>query len=738
MWAPMEPRIKGTRPLLELAAESIAQTSGVAETVVDVIHGRAFRHYAEGLRQYVSIRLRDSGQGPRVLRELRAVAATRGAEELVQPPGIRARLYALARELAVPGNDDETAELDGDEDGDEGTDANTGRTSTGNVIIGNASDSATATDRLRWRKPSAPGGQKRLGAIRESLSTEEAELVELRYARELHVEEISHVVSRPESEIENILDRAVELARPLLEEGEEPADLLFEAFSLAPPEPADGDDAVDSGVAALPAGTVLGHRYAIKERVGSGSFADVYRASDTEVPGHVVAVKLLHQPSLSTESRQSALRELRLIASVFHPSIVEFKDHGWFEGRLWFVMPWYEGETLEERITRGPLRRVEAKRIFGHLARALAAMHAVGVRHQDIKPDNIFLARLKHMGLEEGDGVLPVLLDLGVAAKEAEMVVAGTPTYFAPEVAAQFASVPAPHRPGPKADVFSLALSLRNALEPETQEDVAAGAVERFIERRAAGKPDLFTKPDLKFLDPSFGRWLNANPEERPTAEELALELAILTRPEDRRNRLKRVMKWAAPSLLALMSVFAATVIILGNQARGPRDRGRTGPDGSGGNQSRARGRDDQAVGTRRGRGGDSRPLRVERADSRRAGQSPGGHGRIAWAHAQPTLGRTATIPQPAWRPQPIQNGKHAADGPAAHDRRRPRTNAGRAHRLDRALDPNSGQPRSSRGIPPERTIAGHPTRGATRRRPTSERRSGDPRRIARRPNPNP
>jgi len=212
----------------------------------------------------------------------------------------------------------------------------------------------------------------------------------------------------------------------------------------------------------------------------------VYRAKDTEVPGHVVALKLLHQAAHSKTAKQSALRELRLIASVFHPSIVQFKDHGWFEERLWFVMPWYDGETLESRLQREPLSRAEALKIFQPLARALAAMHVAGVRHQDVKPENIFLARIP--GFSE-DEVTPVLLDLGVAATEAEMVVAGTPTYFAPEVAAQFASVECKPPVTPKADVFALALALRNALEPETQEDVAAGAVDTFIEHRAQETP---------------------------------------------------------------------------------------------------------------------------------------------------------------------------------------------------------------------------------------------------------
>src|SRR5690606_2592604 len=100
----------------------------------------------------------------------------------------------------------------------------------------------------------------------------------------------------------------------------------------------------------------------------------------------------------------------------FHPSIVQFKDHGWHESRLWFVMPWYEGESLQARIDRQPLSRTEARQIFEPLARALAAMHASGLRHQDVKPENIFLANIKRHGEGVSD-ILPVLLDLGVAAK---------------------------------------------------------------------------------------------------------------------------------------------------------------------------------------------------------------------------------------------------------------------------------------------------------------------------------
>ena len=215
-------------------------------------------------------------------------------------------------------------------------------------------------------------------------------------------------------------------------------------------------------------------------------------------------------------------------------------------------MPWYEGETLEERIKRNPLTREEAREIFVPLAQALTTMHAAGIRHQDIKPDNIFLARIGE-AVAERARILPVLIDLGVAAKEAEMIVAGTPLYFAPEIAAQYAGKDQRPPITAKADVFSLALALRNALEPQTQEQVPGTAVEAFIAHRADHPPTGPNARDLRFLEPSFKRWLAKDPGERPTAEQFAEELAALTRPERVRERRRAVMRWAAPIALGSM-----------------------------------------------------------------------------------------------------------------------------------------------------------------------------------------
>lgn len=518
--------------VLHRAAETLATRR--QQTVVDVLHGRALQHYAGALLQFVTLRLRSETAGLRALTRLRVLVASARSEDLLAPPGIRAQLYRLARIAA-----DDLAR--------EGAPRDT-------------------QARLPYRE-GAPEQAQALTALR-SLPSEDAELLELHYARELQPAEMACVLERPLEDVEARLADAQRLARARVASGSlrhvSLDTLLLHAFALQL-------DAADAGstpelvstprvdaiaLGAPPAqlvGRVIAGRYAIEKRVGTGAFGDVYRARDTEVRGHVVALKILHQPSPSEIERERALRELRLIASVFHPSIVQFKDHGWHEGRLWFVMPWYEGETLEDRMEREPLTRHEARAIFEPLARALASMHARGIRHQDIKPENIFLASLP------GDTApLPVLLDLGVAAEDAEMVFAGTPTYFAPEVACQFASVTDKPPVGHAADVFALALALRNALEPSTQEDVPGNAVETFIEARARAVPAAPRNPQLSFLEPWFAHWMAHDADARPSAAELADQLAILTYPEERRARRRRAAAIALPlTLMALLATGA-------------------------------------------------------------------------------------------------------------------------------------------------------------------------------------
>ncbi|MFO0691947.1 MAG: protein kinase [Polyangiales bacterium] len=520
------PTIPSVGSTLARAADLLSETSGRVETVVGLVNGRVLRMHAPALTEYLALRLGTLERARRALVTLRAALAEQPADSLVAPPGVRAQLYRIARAVAFAARSDDTI------------------------------DRMAARRDLPWAtEPSPELPAPALRIVRTDLPDDALELLELRHVRDLTPDEIACVTGRRVEDVYEGLDDATELLVGLLDTtGRGRAkvhDLLRRALAIA-----------DGGVRAetrdgtgewlpLPRGTLIGGRYALECRVGSGAFGDVYRATDAEVPGHVLALKLLHQPAHSDEAREAAMREIRLLASVFHPSLVQFKDHGWHEGRLWFAMPWYEGETLEARIRRGALSRGEAHDLFVPLARALATLHASGIRHQDVKPENIFLARM-HSGEEE---VLPVLLDLGVAAKEAEMVVAGTPTYFAPEVADQFVELGARRRITSKSDVFSLALSLRNALEPENEETVSSAGVDAFIARRARQAPKPFARRDLRYLDGAFGRFLAQDPEARPDADALAKELSILVEPERRRARRRSIAAVAIPLATLLLGL---------------------------------------------------------------------------------------------------------------------------------------------------------------------------------------
>lgn len=305
----------------------------------------------------------------------------------------------------------------------------------------------------------------------------------------------------------------------------------------------------------LAIGAVVGERYVIEEHISSGGFGAVYRAADREIRHHQVALKLLHTPAADDLARTAAMRELALIASVSHPSVVQFKDYGWHDGRLWFAMPWYLGQTLDERYAGATITRAEARPLFERLAQGLAAMHAVGVHHHDIKPENIFVADIA--GFEGG---LPVLLDLGIAAERGEGPKGLTVDYAAPETAAA-ALGQREHEIGEKADVFSLALVLRNLLDPP---DYSQGDDEHSTLARLRVRASEPIKPPRskgnRFLGADFRRWLNLDPGERPDAAELAAQLSRLTEPEERRAARVRLLKRIVPVVLLATALVALLV----------------------------------------------------------------------------------------------------------------------------------------------------------------------------------
>ncbi|MET0388015.1 MAG: protein kinase [Polyangiales bacterium] len=523
---------------LDIAARSILENQALGGTVAGVIAERALDHHWEGLFQYAAIRT-GAETAAKLLDQLAHEVETPAADTEPTPPSPQASLYRRLRDL---------------------------------IASASTTTASLPADSTMWWAPENARLRRGLHEVRRGLSQEQAEIAELRFGRRLVPAEVAYVVGSSVEHVGRTSGQCVALTEKWVGKRPEsrdhtPEGALLEAFTLDPRRVRAPRRQRRQPI--LEIGASIGDRYEVEALLGTGAFADVYRARDRDVTDHVVALKMLRTPAADEQSVHTALRELQLIASVFHPSVVQLKDHGWHNGQLWFVMPLYRGETLTQRLSRGALTRREARVIFEPLAEALATMHRAGVLHQDIKPDNVFLANLDPDGgaSDTPNRILPVLLDLGVAAKDAELVLAGTPAYFAPEVAARFAGAPDPAPVGPKADIFALALTLRHALDPDATDELTGAAVDAFVERRANRAPQPPSRRDLRDLRGFFEAGLHFSPDGRPSAEEFRQRLSELTRPEEQHARRMATMRWALPTAIALLALFGAIVFALSREA---------------------------------------------------------------------------------------------------------------------------------------------------------------------------
>jgi Tol biopolymer transport system component len=148
-------------------------------------------------------------------------------------------------------------------------------------------------------------------------------------------------------------------------------------------------------------GTKLGP-YEIQSPIGAGGMGEVYRARDTRLD-RTVAVKILPAHLSNPEARQRFDREARAISSLNHPHICTLHDVGHQDGTDYLVMEFLEGETLQQRLLRGPLPLQEALNYGIQIAEALHLAHQAGIAHRDLKPGNIMLiksgAKLLDFGL---------------------------------------------------------------------------------------------------------------------------------------------------------------------------------------------------------------------------------------------------------------------------------------------------------------------------------------------------
>jgi Tol biopolymer transport system component len=187
-------------------------------------------------------------------------------------------------------------------------------------------------------------------------------------------------------------------------------------------------DALDRLTAAL------ADRYAIERELGQGGMATVYLARDLKL-GRAVALKVLRPELAASLGGERFLREIEIAAKLAHPHILALHDCGEAAGLLYYTMPFVEGESLRDRLTREKQLPLEdALRIARDVADALGYAHALGLVHRDIKPENI-LFEAGHAVVSDF-GIARAVSAAGGAHLTESGLAIGTPAYMSPEQAA--------------------------------------------------------------------------------------------------------------------------------------------------------------------------------------------------------------------------------------------------------------------------------------------------------------
>jgi len=177
----------------------------------------------------------------------------------------------------------------------------------------------------------------------------------------------------------------------------------------------------------------LAGRYRLEHELGRGGMATVYLAQDLKHDRRV-ALKILSPELAHALGPERFLREITVTAGLDHPHILPLLDSGHVDGLLYYLMPYVEGESLRDRLSREQqLPLDDALRIAREVASALSYAHARGVVHRDIKPENILLS---HGHARVADfGIARAVTAAGGEALTGTGLAIGTPAYMSPEQA---------------------------------------------------------------------------------------------------------------------------------------------------------------------------------------------------------------------------------------------------------------------------------------------------------------
>ena len=317
---------------------------------------------------------------------------------------------------------------------------------------------------------------------------------------------------------------------------------------------------------ALAAGDKLSP-YEVSARIGAGGMGEVWRARDIRL-GRDVAIKILTRTGSSDADRIRRFEvEMKAVGRLSHPNVLAVYDVGSHEGVPYLVSELLEGETLRDRLDRGPLPIKTVAATAAEIAQGLAAAHAAGVIHRDLKPENVFLTRdgrvkLLDFGLaklvESRDAITLEGLDEAETAARLTVsgIVVGTVRYMSPE---QIRGAPVDHR----SDIFAFGALLYEMLtgqvafrRPSAIESLSATLAEDPLGRVAD------PSPIPEEIEPILKRCLEKSPGDRfQSAADLAFQLREYVESFTRTSTAYRRLRPGARTRLARAA--AGTALLL-------------------------------------------------------------------------------------------------------------------------------------------------------------------------------
>jgi serine/threonine-protein kinase len=299
---------------------------------------------------------------------------------------------------------------------------------------------------------------------------------------------------------------------------------------------------------ALGRGALVG-RYVVLSLLGRGGMGEVYAAYDPELDRRV-ALKLLHTARRAEGARRRLVREARALGKLSHPNVVQVHDVGEHDGDVFVAMELVQGEALDAWCKASPPPAwPDVLAAYVDAARGLAAAHAAGLVHRDVKPSNILRGkdgrvRVADFGLasaraDEGGDEGRAGDDAALAAPAGDALTAagaliGTPLYMAPE---QFVEP----RVSPASDQYALCAALHEGLYGAppfaAKGEAGAGALRALLERKKQGPKE---SPPAGAAVPAWvyraiARGLAPDPERRYPSMD-ALVAALREDPEQRRR----------------------------------------------------------------------------------------------------------------------------------------------------------------------------------------------------------